>query len=117
MIKEKNREVEVSSIIGKDLKITGDVSCENGIKVDGDLVGNITCKSLISVTTSGKIDGNLDCSNCIIAGIINGGITAKNTIEVKKSAKITGDIKAVTLIVEPGAILNGNCTMGQNAIK
>ncbi len=117
MIKEKNREVEISSIIGKDLKIKGDISGENGIKIDGDITGNIVGKSLISITTSGKVEGNIDCNNCIIAGIINGGVNSKGTIEIKKSAKINGDIKAVTLIVEPGATLNGNCTMGKDVIK
>ncbi len=117
MVKEKNREIEVSSVIGKDLKIKGDISGENGIKIDGDIVGNIIGKSLISITTTGKVEGNIDCNNCIIAGIVNGGINSKGTLEIKKSAKISGDIKAVTLIVEPGASLNGNCTMGQNAIK
>ncbi len=117
MIKEKNREIEVSSIIGKDLKINGDISGENGIKIDGDVCGNIVGKSLISITTSGKVEGNIDCHNCIIAGIVNGGVNCKNTIEIKKSAKITGDIKAITLIVEPGATLNGNCTMGKDVIE
>jgi len=112
MIREKNREFEVSTIIGKDNKIIGDITCENGIKIDGDVKGNIESKSIISATTTAKIVGNLTCiGSCIISGIIVGNITVGGTLELKKSAKITGDITSEILIVEVGAKFDGKCTM------
>jgi len=44
-------------------------------------------------------------------GEVNGTIHAKEKIEVYPPGRIVGDIQAPVVLIESGAIFNGNCSI------
>lgn len=100
------------NIISEGTKIKGDIVANGDIRIDGDLVGNISAQGRLVVGPKGKIEGKIDCNNIEVSGYIKGKVFAKELLTMKSTSKIEGDISAVKLSVEPGSEFTGTCTMG-----
>ena len=82
--------------------IVGDIKTKNDIRIDGIIKGKII---------TAKIEGNIDCCNVDVLGVVLGDIQASGTVSLKSSAKVIGNIVSSVLSIEPGVIFNGNCQM------
>ena len=100
--------------INKGCKITGHITADSDIRVDGVIEGEIVCKGKIIVGTEGLIIGPIACANAEIFGNTQGDMKVSDTLTLRSSSKISGDIKTKILVVEPNAIFNGTCSMGSN---
>ncbi len=92
--------------------ITGDINSNEGIRLDGKLLGNLTTKGKLVVGVTGYIKGEIKCNNSDIEGKIEGKIYVNELLSLKSTAKIFGDITTNKLAVEPNAIFTGTCNMG-----
>ena len=102
------------NIISEGTKIKGDIIANGDIRIDGELIGNISAKGRLVVGPTGKIGGQIVCNNIEVSGIIKGKVTASELLNMKASSQIEGDIIAGKLSVEPGSVFSGTCTMGGN---
>ena len=100
------------NIISEGTRIKGDIIASGDIRIDGDLTGNISVKGKLVVGPTGKISGEVDCSNVEISGYIKGKVAAAELLNMKSTSQIEGDIIAGKLSVEPGSLFSGTCTMG-----
>ena len=106
------------NIIVKGTTITGDISCDGDIRIDGELNGNIQADGKVILNKGGKIKGNISCENCEISGNIEGTLEVNSLLSLKETSRIIGDMITKKLSVEPGANFNGTCKMGaDNAFK
>jgi cytoskeletal protein CcmA (bactofilin family) len=93
------------SFIGGEVVISGNVSGQGDLHLDGTVEGDVGCKSLI-LGVSGRIKGNIHADRATIAGTVEGIVNA-GTLTVEKSARITGDLSYQALSIEPGAQVDG----------
>lgn len=91
--------------------ITGDITCDSDMRIDGVLSGNLTAKGKIVVGKSGNVKGEVSCQNCDIEGSVNGKLSIKDLLSLRATAKFFGDIITTKLAIEPGAIFSGTCKM------
>ena len=99
------------NIISEGTKIKGDVIANGDIRIDGELLGNISAKGRLVIGPKGKIEGQIICNNIEISGYVKGKVTASELINMKSTSQITGDIVAGKLSVEPGSLFSGTCVM------
>lgn len=97
---------QVVSVIGADMRITGNIQSEGQVQVDGQLDGDITCHTLV-VGESGRIAGEVVAQKVRFHGQMKGRITAESVV-MAKSARMTGDLIHATLEIEAGAQLEGH---------
>ena len=95
----------ISSIIDKNMSITGDISFQGKAMIDGSINGNITGDHLI-LSKSGRITGDIHVTSFTGHGELIGDIQA-TIVTARKGGSIRGKIEAGTLTVEPGALLDG----------
>ncbi|HSH19751.1 MAG TPA: polymer-forming cytoskeletal protein [Draconibacterium sp.] len=100
------------NIISEGTKIKGDIIASGDIRIDGELVGNISAKGRLVVGPNGRITGEIDCNNIEVSGFIKGKIKASELLNMKSTSQIEGDIIAGKLSVEPGSVFSGTCSMG-----
>jgi len=105
-------EVSNSNIIGKGTTLVGDLETFGNLRIEGKVKGNIKSKSKVACGSSSEIDGSVLAQNAEIAGHVTGTVEISETLVLRDSAVIDGDIIANKLLVESGAIFNGNCKMG-----
>ncbi len=102
---------QVDTIIGQGVSFEGTLVSKEGMRIDGNVKGRIECESTLMISTSGRVQAEIICENAFIAGEVKGTVVGKRVIQISQSGKIIGDITTAGLIMEPGAIFDGNCLM------
>ena len=93
------------SVIGADVTIRGDIEASADLHVDGSVVGDLVCASLVQGETS-RIEGAIAADTARLSGTVKGTITARDLV-ILKSARIDGDVHYEALTIEQGAQVNG----------
>ena len=96
-------------------KIVGTITADSDYRIDGLIEGDLQCTGKVVIGEEGKVKGTITCQNAEILGYLNGKITCYQQLSLRSTGNIEGEVKTKTLIVEPGAIFNGSCSMAQKA--
>ena len=104
---EAGRRTEPSppSIISRGLEVTGNLTTDGEVHVDGRIVGDIKCGKLI-VGTGASVEGEIRAKEVDIRGQISGRIHG-DTVNLARTARVVGDIWHNSLAMEAGAHLEG----------
>lgn len=106
------KEGRLSSFVGEGTSLDGELNFRVMARVDGHLTGRVTSeKGTLNVGASGQVDAVVSVAVAIINGTVNGDVTTSEHLELKRTAKIVGNIRTPRLIMEDGAVLEGNCSM------
>ena len=97
-------------------KIVGTITADSDYRIDGMIEGELNCSGKVVIGEAGRIKGTVNCQNAEILGLMDGKINCSQQLCLRASGKIHGDVQTKTLIVEPGAIFNGTCSMGSDKI-
>lgn len=97
-------------------RITGDLTADQDIRIDGILKGNLKCGGKVILGPKGKIIGEIDCENAVIEGEVEGLIVVKDTLQIKETGNVLADIKCKRIVVHHGAKINGRCETGGQTI-
>jgi cytoskeletal protein CcmA (bactofilin family) len=111
----KSDNIAISSIIGNDMSIVGDVTFTGKLRLDGQVKGNIQGEYLILGET-GEVNGNIETDTCNLQGTLNGNIKSRN-MNVIKGCRIEGNVTTVNLSVEKGATLNGEVKVDEKDLR
>jgi len=93
------------SVIGPDVTIRGNIEATVDLHVDGKVLGDISCASLVQGESS-HIEGEIKAESARLSGEVSGRIEARDLV-VLKSARIDGDVSYETLTIEQGANVEG----------
>ena len=100
------------SIIGRDLRVLGDLQCDGDLEVQGTVEGNIEAAT-VSVDRDARVDGSIRAHSLTVSGAVDGGLEAAE-IALTSTARVTGELAHETLSVEPGARLEARlCRLSQ----
>jgi cytoskeletal protein CcmA (bactofilin family) len=116
MAKEDNVvNLQVINLIAKGTRIAGDILSDGDLRIDGEITGNIETKGRLVIGASGRIDGEIRCNSCEIAGNHTGKLFVNELLSLKASSHVSGDIVTGKLSIEPGAYFAGTCTMSDES--
>jgi cytoskeletal protein CcmA (bactofilin family) len=106
----------LSSLIAAGVQIAGDVIVTDGVRIDGQVTGNVIAKpetkGLLVLSEKGRIEGNVHVHDAVVNGTICGDLEVENFIELQAGARVTGAIRYRTLQMTCGARVEGTmvCT-------
>ncbi len=101
------------SFIGGEVVITGNVSGEGDLHIDGTVEGDVAGKTVI-LGASGMIKGNLVADRANVGGTVEGTVNAA-TLLIERTARVTGDLTYQNVSIENGAQVEGRLTQRNNA--
>lgn len=107
----------INNIIAKGTLICGDMETFGNVRIDGKIRGNLKCKAKVALGEGSFLEGNIMAQNAEIQGEVHGTITVAEVLVLKDGAVVHGDIITNRLVVESGAIFNGQCRMGDKTIE
>ena len=105
---------EETTIISSGVKIEGKITTNGNIRVDGELLGDITSQNNVIVGESGQVNGQINADLITIGGKVAGTVRAKEKLVLDAKGNLKGDIFTKTLVIEAGAIFEGKSTMGNS---
>ncbi|HSY51968.1 MAG TPA: polymer-forming cytoskeletal protein [Thermoanaerobaculia bacterium] len=109
----KNKSGELNGFLDHGSSFRGELEFEDTMRIDGRFNGKIMSKNELIVGESAHIEGDVHVGRIAISGTIVGKIVAAQRVEIHRNGKVYSDIETPALIIEEGAIFQGNCVMGE----
>ena len=96
--KPQNR---IDSLIGSETRVDGDLTFTGGLRVDGQVVGNVAevegQPSTLVLSEQGRISGTIRVAHVVVNGVVLGPVHAMEYLELQGKARVTGDVYYKTL--------------------
>ena len=120
-MKKKRKFVAITTLIDKDIVISGDTSYTGGIRIDGKIKGNLKVHgdegSLLIMGYGSTITGDVEVEKAIINGEINGNVKCHDYLELNTNAIVNGSIEYDIIEIHEGSKINGNLKFIKNKKK
>jgi cytoskeletal protein CcmA (bactofilin family) len=101
----------IKSLIAEGSQIDGNFSFEEGLRIDGAVVGNVSAKSefpsILVVSETATVAGEIHADHIIINGTVKGPVHARVMLELQPKARIHGDVHYMALEMHQGALIAG----------
>ena len=111
----KGKSGELNGFLDRGAIFKGELEFEDTMRIDGRFNGRITSKNELVVGESAQIEGEIHVGRVAISGTVIGKIVADQRVEIHRNGKVYSDIDTPALIIEEGAIFQGNCVMGEKS--
>ena len=108
------RSADRTTVLKEDASFEGKLMFEGNVCVDGKFKGEIFSSGDLTVGSTGVVEGQIEIGAINILGEVRGNIKASRKIVINAPAVVRGDIVAPSLIIEEGAVFEGNCSMGNS---
>jgi len=106
--KPQNR---IDSLIGAGTTIEGNINFSGGMRVDGNINGNVIAtqgkSSTLVLSEHARVTGEVTVTHLVVNGTISGPVSASEYLELQGKAKVNGDVHYKTLEIQLGAIVEG----------
>src|SRR5215207_1427706 len=80
--------------------VEGTVRCENDLRVDGTIKGNLTCLAKVIIGPTGAVEGEIRCQNAVIEARFKGVLHVDELLNVRETADVEGEITTNKLLVQ-----------------
>ena len=112
MTSEKTNGGNGATLVSAGTTLKGDISSNSDLRIDGTIIGNIHSSSKIVIGASGVVEGDISGNQADVVGKVSGNIKTKDLLQLRGDSVVNGNVYAGKLQVEPTAIFNGQCHMG-----
>jgi len=101
----------IDTLIGAHSVITGELSFEGAVRIDGKFEGNIHSSQggTLIVSEGAKIIGNVDVPSLILHGNIEGDVRATESLKLGATGCLNGDVDYKMMSLAEGSAINGRC--------
>lgn len=102
---------ELNGFMDEGTEFLGELRFRNTFRVDGRLRGRIVSDNTLVVGESAKVEAEIDCGVVSIRGRVVGRVQGRQRIELLAGAHVKGTLVAPKLVIEDGAVFEGDCEM------
>lgn len=106
--KPQNR---IDCLIGAGTVIEGNICFSGGLRIDGQVRGNVIASAdkpgTLVLSEQARVDGEIQVSHAVINGTVNGPIHVLEYAELQGKANVTGDVHYQALEMQLGAVVEG----------
>ena len=99
------------TVVGDGASFEGTIRSDRSIRVFGTLQGEIESKQRVVVEESAKVSARIAAEQVTVLGQVDGSIECSGRLEIAASARVSGDVSATTLVIQEGAVVEGNLRM------
>jgi cytoskeletal protein CcmA (bactofilin family) len=107
----------IDSLIGAGMIVNGDVTFTGGLRIDGQVRGNVVAAngepSTLVISEQAKVDGEIRVSHVVINGTVNGPLLADDYLELQPKARVVGDVTYKMLEMHVGAVVRGRLNQAE----
>ena len=93
------------------LKLEGKLEATGTFRIDSAMKGTLVSEDTLILGEHAVIEGEIIGNRVVIGGRFEGSIRARGKVEIQPQAIVTGEIHSPCLVIEPGAIFDGQCHM------
>jgi cytoskeletal protein CcmA (bactofilin family) len=103
------------TIVGQGAKLEGTVVSAGSLRIDGQIKGQVNADGDVMLSPQSAVEADIRAQNVSVAGRFKGSIVVKGRAEIARGGRVDGNITSKTLVIEEGAIFQGQSVMDQQA--
>lgn len=113
----------IDSLIGAGTRVEGNVFFSGGLRVDGEVRGNISCKNgqegTLVISEKASVEGAISVGHVVINGTVIGPVFAGESLELLPAARVTGDVEYHQIEMQQGSVIQGRMVhqISANAVE
>lgn len=93
------------SVLGSDLRITGEITTTGSVEVLGEIEGNLAAHGLI-IGQEGRVKGSVQAATVEVKGKLVGKV-ACDSVMLRSTAEVKADVTTSGIVIESGAVMDG----------
>lgn len=102
---------QLNALLGRGSEFEGKLTFEGTVRIDGKFTGEIFSDGVLVIGEGAKVKAEIAVDTVILQGDMIGNIRAKTCVELLAPGRLRGNIQTASLVVQKGAIFDGNCVM------
>lgn len=114
--KSQNR---IDSLVGAGTRIEGNVIFSGGLRVDGEIHGNVSVEKgqagTLVISENARVEGEINVSHLVVNGTVIGPVHVSEALELQPNSRVTGDVEYMSLEMQQGAVVQGRLVHQANA--
>lgn len=107
----RKKQPPIKSLIAHGTVIRGDVEFGAGLRVDGEVIGNLRALpgagSMLVISESAVVTGEVSADHVVLNGTVRGPVRAAELLELQPKAKVEGNVTYQALEMHQGAVITG----------
>lgn len=111
MFNRDSKPQRIDTLIGKSVRVHGDLEFAGGLHLDGQVAGAVRADSQapasLSVSHSGSIEGPVEVTDLVLHGTVRGDIVARGRVVLGASARVEGNVYYGVIEMTLGAQITG----------
>jgi len=92
-----------SSVVSATTEITGNISGQGDLRIDGRVNGNISISGELLIAEDANVNGDISGTQVALEGQLTGSVDAAGPVHIGPRATYRGSIRGERLSIAPGA--------------
>jgi cytoskeletal protein CcmA (bactofilin family) len=114
---ERKPLAKIDTLIGAGTVIEGNIRFSGGLRIDGEVRGNVEAADGASASTlvlseQARIEGVVAVAYLVTNGTVVGQVSVAECLEMQPRAKIVGDVEYSLIEMHQGAVVEGRLVHG-----
>jgi cytoskeletal protein CcmA (bactofilin family) len=107
----KKVQLPIKSLLAQGCRIEGQLCFSEGLRIDGEVLGDIRAArdqpSLLVISETAVVQGEIHADHIIINGQVRGPVHALELLELQSLARVDGPVNYRALEMHQGAVIAG----------
>lgn len=108
---------EINAFLGANTTYEGKLTFQGAVRIDGTFVGEIVSEGVLIVGKDAQVEGTLAVGELVLSGRFTGEVNAGRRVLIHKAGHLEGVLRTPTLVMEEGAIMQGQTIMRESDAK
>ena len=113
-MKGKNGKSQLNGFLDAGSHLRGDLHFEDTFRIDGKLTGKVDSTGDLYVGERGEVEGEVKVGRLFVSGRVQAIVQAQR-VEVAPGGQLRGEVETPTLVIDEGAIFEGQSRMVERA--
>lgn len=102
---------EWTGFLEQEIRLEGRLECTGTFRIDSTVKGTLVSDGTLILGKHALIEGEISGNRVLIGGRFTGTIQATAGVEIQSGAIVEAEIHTPSLVIEPGAVFDGQCHM------
>ena len=100
---------EWTGFLEQGVRVDRKLETQGTFRINSDMKGTLISQETLILGEEAAVEGEIIGNQVIVAGRFDGTIRATKRVEIQATGIITGTVYAPCVIIEPGAVFEGQC--------
>ena len=107
-----------TAVIGRSIKIDGDLRGEEDLRIEGDISGTIQLPNhSLTIGKEGRVNADAYAKSVTVDGEMNGDLYGSECVNIRANARVAGNVIASRVCLEEGARFKGSIDMDPESVE